>query len=318
MNVSSVEISDQAPIMKKKKTESPDEVSAAVENYQSELDAPIWSVVTFEKVAAKGLTYSQAVEKTRKIKVGKSFRFVHYHGRSFRTIKSRKKEKMNSAIIVAAGSGTRFGSEIPKQFLEIAGKPLIFHTLERFENCAAIDEIILVLAENEIENFRELSQNYNLKKLNKIIAGGKTRAESVSNGLNAVDENCEIVAVHDGARPLVSSEEISATIEKASETGAACLTAKVTDTIKKIENDKIVETIDRDNLRRALTPQCFKTEILREAFANADLNESATDECFLVENIGYKIAFVDGSAKNIKITTREDFLIAEIFLKADW
>ncbi len=221
---------------------------------------------------------------------------------------------MNSAIIVAAGSGTRFGSEIPKQFLEIAGKSLLFHTLERFENCAAIDEIILVLAESEIENFRALSRNQNLEKLKKIISGGKTRAESVANGLSAVDGKCEIVAVHDGARPLVSVEEISATIEKASQTGAACLTAKVTDTIKKIENDNIAATIDRETLRRALTPQCFKIEILRQAFENADLNESATDECFLVEKIGYKIAFVDGSAKNIKITTREDFLMAEVFL----
>lgn len=222
---------------------------------------------------------------------------------------------MNSAIIVAAGSGTRFGAERPKQFLEIAGKPLIFHTLLRFENCAAIDEIILVLPENEIENFRAISENQNLKKLKKIIAGGKTRAESVFNGLKSVNENCEIVAVHDGARPLVSSVEISATIEKAKETGAACLTAKVTDTIKKVEGDKITGTIDRETLRRALTPQCFKIEILRAAFENADLSEAVTDECFLVERLGCEIAFVDGSARNIKITTREDFAIAETLLK---
>ncbi|MGI9055551.1 MAG: 2-C-methyl-D-erythritol 4-phosphate cytidylyltransferase [Pyrinomonadaceae bacterium] len=224
---------------------------------------------------------------------------------------------MNSAIIVAAGSGKRFGSEKPKQFLDIAGKPLIFHTLEQFENCSDIDEIVLVLSENEIENFQHLAENRNLKKLKKIVAGGKTRAESVFNGLQSVDKNCQVVAVHDGARPLVSSEEISATIEKAKETGAACLTAKVTDTIKKIESDKIIETIDRESLRRALTPQCFKIEILQAAFENADLSEAMTDECFLVEKTGYEIAFVDGSAKNIKITTREDFQIAEMFVKVD-
>ena len=121
---------------------------------------------------------------------------------------------MNSAIIVAAGSGTRFGAEKPKQFLDIAGKPLIFHTLERFENCSDIDEIILVLSKSEIENFQTLAENQNLKKLKKIIAGGKTRAESVFNGLKSVDKNCKIVAVHDGARPLVSREEISATSRK--------------------------------------------------------------------------------------------------------
>lgn len=224
---------------------------------------------------------------------------------------------MNSAIIVAAGSGTRFGSEKPKQFLEIAGKPLIFHTLSRFENCDSIDEIILVLPENEIENFREISNNQNLKKLSKIISGGRTRAESVFNGLQAVNEKCEIVAVHDGARPLVSPEEISSVVQKATETGAACLTAKVTDTIKRIEGDKITGTIDRLGLRRALTPQCFRKEILQSAFENADLSEAVTDECFLVEKLGFEIAFVDGSAKNIKITTREDFAVAVIFLKVD-
>ncbi len=221
---------------------------------------------------------------------------------------------MNCAIIVAAGSGKRFGAARPKQFVEIAGKSLIFHTLERFENCAAIDEIILVLSEHEIENFRKISANQNLKKINKIISGGKTRAESVYNGLKAVDEKCKIVAVHDGARPLVSVEEIAATIVKATETGAACLVAKITDTIKKISGDNIIETIDRDQLRRALTPQCFKAEILRSAFKDADLSEVATDECFLVEKTGYKITFVDGAAKNIKITTHEDFQIAEVFL----
>ncbi len=223
---------------------------------------------------------------------------------------------MNCAIIVAAGSGTRFGSERPKQFLQIAGKPLIFHTLERFEDCEVIDEIILVLPENEIENFRKFSETQNFNKLKKTISGGKTRAESVCNGLKAINEKCEIVAVHDGARPLVSPEEISAVIQKAIETGAACLTARVTDTIKKIKGDKITGTINRENLRRALTPQCFRTEILRAAFENAGLSEAATDECFLVEQLGFEIAFVDGSAKNIKITTREDFAVAEIFLKS--
>ena len=222
---------------------------------------------------------------------------------------------MNSAIIAAAGSGTRLQAEKPKQFLEIAGKPLIFHTLDRFENCPSIDEIILVLSSDEIENFQKLVANYNLKKLKKTVAGGETRAESVYNGLQAVDEKCETVAVHDGARPLVSSEEISRTIKKAKETGAACLTAKVTDTIKEIAGGKIVGTIDRENLRRALTPQCFKIEILREAFANADLSEAVTDECFLVEKLGCEIAFVDGNTGNIKITTREDFILAESLLK---
>jgi 2-C-methyl-D-erythritol 4-phosphate cytidylyltransferase len=222
---------------------------------------------------------------------------------------------MNTAIIVAAGNGTRFGGDIPKQFLEIGGKPLLIHTIEKFENCAAIDEIVLVLSPSEVENFQNTAQKFNLTKLKKIVSGGTSRAESVFNGLNAVNDSTEIVAVHDGARPFVSCEEITATIEKAKEIGAACLVGKVTDTIKEVADGKIVGTIERTKLRRALTPQTFRVEILQKAFANADLNEAATDECFLVEKLGCEISIVEGSAKNIKITTREDWELAEIFLK---
>jgi 2-C-methyl-D-erythritol 4-phosphate cytidylyltransferase len=222
---------------------------------------------------------------------------------------------MNVAIIVAAGSGTRFGGARPKQFLEIAGKPLLIHTIEKFENCAAVDEIVLVLSAAEVENFRNSAEKFNLKKLKRIVPGGPTRAESVFNGLEAAKiSRPEIVAVHDGARPFVSHEEISATVEKAKETGAACLTALVTDTIKEIAAGKIVSTIERTKLRRALTPQAFRFEILQKAFADADLTEAATDECFLVERLGYQISIVEGSAKNIKITTREDWELAEIYL----
>lgn len=222
---------------------------------------------------------------------------------------------MNVAIIVAAGSGTRFGAEKPKQFLEIGGKPLLIHTLERFEECPEIDEIVLVLSENEIENFQKTLRKFNLEKLKEIVAGGKTRAESVLNALNSLDENrTEIVAVHDGARPLVTSEEIAQTVEKARETGAVCLVGKITDTIKRIADGKIIETIDRENLRRAQTPQTFRFEILKRAFAPENFDDSATDECFLVEKAGFTVAFVEGSAKNIKITTREDWLLAETLL----
>jgi 2-C-methyl-D-erythritol 4-phosphate cytidylyltransferase len=222
---------------------------------------------------------------------------------------------MNTAIIVAAGSGTRFGAEKPKQFLEILGKPLIIYTLERFESCPAIDEILLVLPAVEIENFQKTVEKYNLKKLVKTVAGGKSRAESVFNGLNSIDsKRTEIVAVHDGARPFASIEEITRTIEKAKETGAACLVADVTDTIKEVRDGKIVGTIDRKQLRRALTPQAFRFDILQRAFAQSDLSETATDECFLVEKLGYEISFVEGSAKNIKITAPEDFTLAEILL----
>lgn len=223
---------------------------------------------------------------------------------------------MNSAIIVAAGSGTRFGSKTPKQFLEILGKPLIIHTLERFENCSAIDETILVLPAGEISVFGQTAEKYHLQKLTQIISGGETRAQSVLNGFNAIDsQKCRIVAVHDGARPLVSAREIAQTVEKADEIGAACLVAAVTDTIKEAANGKIVGTVDRSKLRRALTPQCFRYEILRRAFAENEPSEIVTDECFLVEKSGCEIAAIEGSTLNIKITSREDFVFAEILLK---
>lgn len=223
---------------------------------------------------------------------------------------------MNIAIIVAAGSGTRFGAEKPKQFLEILGQPLIIYTLQKFESCPAIDEIILVLPAGEIESFRQIAPKYNLKKLAKIVSGGKTRAASVWNGLMAVDEkSAEIVAVHDGARPLVAVEEIIKTIEKAKETDAACLVGFVTDTIKEVADGKIVQTIDRTKLRRALTPQCFRYEILKRAFAQNEASEIVTDECFLVEKLGVEVSIVEGSSQNIKITTPEDIAIVENFLK---
>jgi 2-C-methyl-D-erythritol 4-phosphate cytidylyltransferase len=223
---------------------------------------------------------------------------------------------MNTAIIVAAGSGKRFGGKTPKQFLEILGKPLIIHAIQRFESCPEIGEIILVLPATESAKFLQIAGKYGLKKISKIVGGGETRAESVWKGLSAIrTATAEIVAVHDGARPLVAVEEIAETVAKARETGAACLVSTVTDTIKQVENGKIARTIDRTTLRRALTPQCFRYEILRRAFENADLSEAATDECFLVERLGQKIATVEGSARNIKITRPEDLILAESLLK---
>jgi len=217
-----------------------------------------------------------------------------------------------TAIIVAAGAGSRFKSDTPKQFLEINGKPVIVHTLERFQAAPSIDSIVLVLSEGQANAFDAEA----VSKLEKVVAGGETRAHSVLNGLNAVNADTEIVAVHDGARPLVTVDEIEATIAKAKETGAACLTAPVTDTIKSVRGGEIAATLDREKLRRALTPQAFKIEVLRSAFEGVDLNDSVTDECYLVEKLGHPIAIVEGSSRNIKITHPEDLILAEALLKS--
>ena len=222
---------------------------------------------------------------------------------------------MNTAIIVAAGSGKRFAGSQPKQFVPILGKPLIIHTLERFESCPAIDEIVLVLSEEGRREFEIINLKFEISKLRSIVAGGATRAESVKNGLEAVNSSSDIVAVHDGARPLVSVDEITLTIEKAKETGAASLVADVTDTIKEIDGEYISRTIDRQNLRRALTPQAFRYDILRKAFEGVELAESITDECYLVEKLGVKIAIIEGNARNIKVTRSEDLVLAESYLK---
>lgn len=222
---------------------------------------------------------------------------------------------MNTAIIVAAGSGSRFKSDTPKQFLGLHGRPIILHTLDRFNECLSIDEIILLLPKAALETFQTTLDKAFSGKPVKIAAGGLTRAESVAKGLKHLSPKTEIVAVHDGARPLVTPDEIDRTVEKAREIGAACLVAAVTDTIKEIDSDRIIGTIDRAKLRRALTPQAFRREILEKAFAQADLNESITDECILVEKLGYEIAIVEGSPRNIKITHPEDLTLAELFLK---
>ncbi|MBK7392859.1 MAG: 2-C-methyl-D-erythritol 4-phosphate cytidylyltransferase [Chloracidobacterium sp.] len=225
---------------------------------------------------------------------------------------------MNIAIIVAAGTGSRFSPDQPKQFTHILGKPLLIHTLERFEACPAVDEIVLVLSDDGREQFQISNLGSKISKIRSIVTGGATRAESVKNGLDAIDAaTANVVAVHDGARPLVSVDEITRTIKKADETGAACLVAEVTDTIKEIADGIIVGTVDRNKLRRALTPQAFRYDILKRAFENADLGDNVTDECYLVEKLGVGIAAVEGSSRNIKITRAEDIRFAEMFIKED-
>ena len=218
-----------------------------------------------------------------------------------------------TAIIVAAGTGSRFGSQIPKQFIELAGKPVVVYAIERFAEASSIDEIVVVVTS---ENIPRLGGVHIAKPIH-IVTGGATRAESVANGLRAVDDDGDIVAVHDGARPFVSADEIDRMIAKAKETGAACLVAPVTDTIKSISGNEITATLDRDKLRRALTPQAFRTDLLRRAFELGDVSETVTDECYLVEKLGHPISLVEGSARNIKITTAEDLRVAEMIMESE-
>ena len=225
---------------------------------------------------------------------------------------------MNVAIVVAAGKGTRLGGNRPKQFIELDGVPIIIHTLRQFERSREINEVVAVLPSEEVAGFHSLAQQFQLKKFVRAVAGGATRAQSVRAALSSIRE-AEIMAVHDGVRPFVTPDEIDATVQAARTNGAAILTAAVGDTIKEIEGHGVVRTLPRANLRRALTPQCFRYEILKRAYdQHSDLEASGieiTDDSMLVERLGVEIVAVAGNARNIKITSAEDLAIAEVLLK---
>lgn len=224
---------------------------------------------------------------------------------------------MNVAIIAAAGQGSRMGNKRAKQFLELAGIPVIFHTLRPFEQCEVIQEIIVVVPAPEVAGFLSLAGKRRLGKVTKVVPGGCTRAESVQRGLQAVrPATAGVVAVHDGVRPFVTPDEITRTVRAADGSGAAILVAPTTDTIKEVSEGRVVRTLARSQLRRALTPQCFHYELLRRAYDQVDVSDpELTDESLLVERLGVEVVTIAGSAGNIKITTPSDLVLAEVLLK---
>lgn len=226
---------------------------------------------------------------------------------------------MNVAIVVAGGKGVRFGGDRPKQFLEVHGSPIIIHTLRQFERCREIGSVVVVLPAEETVGFQSLIEEFALQKVATVVAGGATRAQSVKQGLLAIDK-ADVVAVHDGVRPLVTPDEIDEVVRAASESGAAILVARVSDTIKDVRSHRVVRTLPRVNLRRALTPQCFRIDLLRRAYEQLEELEAAaievTDDSFLVERLGVEVVAIEGNARNIKITKEEDLAFAEVFLQS--
>jgi 2-C-methyl-D-erythritol 4-phosphate cytidylyltransferase len=212
----------------------------------------------------------------------------------------------------------RFGGDRPKQFLEVNGSPLIIHTLTQFERCREIGSVIVVLPAEETAGFQSLIEKFALPKVTRVVAGGATRAQSVKQGLAAI-EDADVVAVHDGVRPLVTPDEIDSVVKAANESSAAILVAQVSDTIKDVRSDRVVNTLPRVNLRLALTPQCFRIEVLKQAYEHLEKLEAAgievTDDSFLVERLGVEVMTIEGNARNIKITRQEDLVFAEAFLK---
>jgi 2-C-methyl-D-erythritol 4-phosphate cytidylyltransferase len=224
---------------------------------------------------------------------------------------------MNVAIIVAAGQGTRAGGARVKQFQELAGVPVIVHTLRRFEQSTTIEHCVVVVPQAEIDDFTAIAERFRLRQVAHVVVGGATRTVSVARGLAAVPARVtEIVAVHDGVRPFVTATEIDRTVAAAAKTGAAILVAPVVDTIKEVTGGRITRTLARATLYRALTPQCFRYDLLQRAYEYARINElEATDDSALVEQLGVAVATVEGDARNIKLTRPADFALAEILLR---
>jgi 2-C-methyl-D-erythritol 4-phosphate cytidylyltransferase/2-C-methyl-D-erythritol 2,4-cyclodiphosphate synthase len=218
-----------------------------------------------------------------------------------------------SAIITAGGSGQRMGGTTPKQFLPLAGVPVLVHTVRAFQRTPAIDQIILVVPAEHLEFANLLVQQYNLKRC-RVIMGGILRQDSVEQGLQAASE-AEYLVIHDGVRPLVSPALIEKCLKGAMTHGAAITALPVKDTLKAVFDQTITETVDRTNLWQAQTPQAMKRSLLAEAYRQAKQdNFVGTDEASLLEHIGCKAAIVTGSEMNLKITHPEDLNLAEALL----
>ncbi|CDE19389.1 MAG: 2-C-methyl-D-erythritol 4-phosphate cytidylyltransferase [Eubacteriales bacterium] len=222
------------------------------------------------------------------------------------------KRYYTSAIIVAAGKSTRTSGAVPKQLVPINGIPVVVRTMLSFEKCALINEIIVVAAKGQLKEYENFKRQYNITKLSAVTAGGNTRSDSVLAGFGAVSPKCEFVAIHDGARCLIKSEDIEKVIKSAFRYGSAIAASKSTDTLKKVnENGIISETVNRDTVMRAQTPQVFMKDIYEIAISSKTKPSSPTDDSMLVESAGFKVHTVEAGAYNIKITTDEDFYVAE-------
>ena len=229
-----------------------------------------------------------------------------------------------TAIVLAAGSGSRMKSKTKKQFMEIKGKPVIWYSLFEFEK-SRVDEIILVTGKEDIDDCKkEIVEKYNLKKIKNVVAGGSERYESVYNGLKEVTGN--IVLIHDGARPLINNEIIERSIEGTIKSDACVVGVPVKDTIKRADKEGyIIDTPNRSELWITQTPQSFKTDLVKMAYkkmkeelekGNTTLN--ITDDAMVVEEFTTnQVRFVQGDYKNIKVTTPEDIDIAELFIELD-
>ncbi len=218
------------------------------------------------------------------------------------------------AIIVAGGSGSRMQHQLPKQFIEVAGKPILMHTIERFYTYNSSLRIIVVLPQEQLTAWRELCRKHTFKVFHMTVTGGATRFQSVKNGLGAVMGD-GLIAVHDGVRPFVDVEIIREAFKAAEQHGSAVVAVSPKDSIRELSEEGS-HAVQRDKYKLVQTPQCFKADILRKAYEQPE-QEYFTDDASVVESIGESIKLIEGSYRNIKITTPEDLILAEAFVKDD-
>ena len=221
--------------------------------------------------------------------------------------------KACGAVIVAAGTASRMGG-IDKVLAELNGEPMIVHTVRTFQNCDAIREIVVVTRQDLIEPIMELCHGFD--KLHTVIVGGSSRQESVERGLGALTDKMKLVAVQDGARPLITWQVIDRTVRAANAYGAAAPAVPVKDTIKVVHGGVVRETPDRSALQAVQTPQVFDVDLLKSALQKAKQDAAAvTDDCSAVERLGMSIKIVEGDERNIKVTTPMDLKIAQLLLE---
>jgi 2-C-methyl-D-erythritol 4-phosphate cytidylyltransferase len=225
---------------------------------------------------------------------------------------------INIAVILAAGKGSRMKAGMNKQFLMLQERPVITYTLDAFNQCSEIDEIIVVTAPDEVEYFKNhILDKFNFTKVKKLIAGGLERQQSAYNGIKSISKDCEIILIHDGARPFVTQQIIIDCIHAAKIYGAASAGMPSKDTIKLVdENGIVTSTPPRDAVWQTQTPQAFKRSLIIDAHEKArDKCIIATDDAMLVEMMGHQVKMTKAAYENIKITTPEDLSIAEQLIK---
>jgi 2-C-methyl-D-erythritol 4-phosphate cytidylyltransferase len=222
------------------------------------------------------------------------------------------------AIIAAAGAGRRMKADRPKQLLVLDGTPILIYTLRKFERSRLIDHLIVPAPHDAVDEIRSLVSQSGLKKPAVVVEGGERRQDSVWIGIQHLQPDTTIVAVHDAVRPFVTVDEIESVVTEADRRGAAILAIPIVDTVKQVERDLVEMTVTREHLVLAQTPQVFRIEVLREAFERAQKDEYyGTDEASLVERINHPVAIVRGSERNIKITRPSDLTLARAFLQEE-